>query len=172
MFWPRCQLTAEESKYVSKYFDPAKRRHVVRRTYNGQLVLNSIQRQPTFPFQIARRARVFALTASGDISQFRIQLQDSSGEQYFAEPVAASNVFGGYNQMPGSASYPTFASSKVGMPFTLSPFVLEPNIVLKPNQVLNLIGEAQAPYNDVNYRMEVCFHVWEFPGFAGGISGY
>jgi len=171
MFWPRCQLTAEESKYVSKYFDPEKRRNVVRRVYNGSLTLNSVTRQPTFPFQIARRARVFALTASGDITQFRIQLQDSSGESYFAESVAASNVFGGYNQMPGSAIYPNF-TQVLGFPFTLSPFVLEPNIVLKPNQVLNLVGEAQAPYAGTAYRMEVCFHVWEFPGFAGGISGY
>lgn len=171
MFWPRLQLTAEEQKYVSKYFDPAKSRGVVRRTYNGQLVLSSVQRQPTFPFQIARRARVFALTASGDLTQFRIQLQDSSGEQYFAEPVAASNVFGGYNQMPGSAIYPNF-TQVLGFPFTTCPFVLEPNIVLNPNQVLNLIGDAQANYAGTNYRMEVCFHVWEFPGFAGGIKGY
>ncbi len=171
MFWPRCQLTPEESKWVSKYFDPNLRRHVIRRTYNGFLSLTSVQRQPTFPFQIARRARIFALTASGDISQFRIQVQESAGEQYFAEPVAASNIFGGYNQMPGSAIYPNF-TQVLGFPFTTSPFVLEPNIVLRPNQVLMLIGQEQAPYAGIDYRMEVCFHVWEYPGYAGGVSGY
>lgn len=172
MFWPRCQLSAEESQEVSKYFDPAKRRHVVRRTYTGSLTLDAVTRQPVFPFQIARRARVFALTASGDLTQFRVQIQDSSGEQYFAEPVAASNVFGGYNQMPGSAIYPAFGGATVGFPLSFSPFALEPNIVLRPNQVLNLIGEAQAPYAGKSYYMEVCFHVWEFPGFAGGTAGY
>jgi hypothetical protein len=171
MFWPRCQLTHEETERVSKYFDPDKRRNVIRRTYNGFLVLNDVQRQPTFPFQIARRSKVFALTASGDISQFRIQLQDSSGEQYFAEPIAAANIFGGYNQMPGSAIYPDF-TQKLGFPFTLAPFVLEPCIVLKPNQVLNLIGNELTPYVGTNYRLEVCFHVWEYPGFASAITGY
>lgn len=171
MFWPRCQLTADESRYVSKYFDPDKRRHVIRRTYNGFLDLTAVTRQPVFSFQIARRCRVFALTASGDMSQFRIQLQDSSGEQYFAEPIAASNVFGGFNQLPGSAIYPNFVQV-LGFPFTFSPFVLEPNIVLKPNQVLNLIGNEMAPYAGISYRMECCFHVYEFPGYAGAIAGY
>lgn len=172
MFWPRCQLSVEESKYVSKYFDPIKRRSVIRRTYTGFLTLDAIQRQPTFSFQIARSARVFALTASGDLTQFRIQLQTSSGEQFLAEPIAASNVFGGYNQMPGSAIYPAFAGATAGFPFSLAPFVLEPNIVLRPNQVLNLIGFEQAPFAGISYYMEVCFHVWEFPGYASGNTGY
>lgn len=171
MFWPRCQLTQDEQKYVSKYFNPDKKRNVIRRTYNGFLTLTDVTRQPTFAFQIARRCRVFGLTASGDLTQFRVQIQDSSGEQYFAEPIAASNVFGGYNQMPGSAIYPNF-TQVLGYPLTLCPFILEPNIILKPNQVLNLIGNEMAPYAGISYRMEVCFHVWEFPGYAGSISGY
>jgi hypothetical protein len=165
MFWPRCQLTPDESKVVSLYFDPEKRRTVIRRTYNGFLVLDATQRQPTFSFQIARRSRVFALTASGDIPQFRIQLQSSSGEQYFPDFVSASNIFGGYNQLPRSAIYPNF-TQVLGMPFTLAPFVMEPNIILAPNENLNLIGQEQTPYVASTYRLEVCFHVWEYPGYV------
>ena len=167
MFWPRLQLTADESKWVSQYYDPNKGRTVVRRIYNGALSLTDIQRQPTFNFQIARRSRVFALTASGDLSQFKIQLQNSSGEQYFSEPIAASNIFGGYNQRPPSAIYPDF-NQVMGFPFTLAPFVIEPNIVLQPNQTLNLIGSEMIPYAGKNYTIEVVFHVWEFPGYHGG----
>jgi hypothetical protein len=55
----------------------------------------------------------------------------------------------------------------IGMPLTHAPFVFEPNIVLDPNQVLSLVGTAPIPYDGVDYYMEVCFHVWEFPVMFG-----
>ena len=168
MFWPRLQLTAEEKKYVSKYYDPNSKFKVYRRIYNGFLDLTSVARQPTFGFQIARRVRVFGMTASGDLTQFRIQLQDSSGELYLPDATAASNIFGGYNLLPPSANYPASPfTRRVGFPMTFAPYIFEPNIVLDSNQVLNLIGQAVTPYDGVSYHMDVCFHVWEFPGMYG-----
>lgn len=172
MFWPRLQLTKEEETVVSKYFNPDKPRRVWRKVYNGALVLNDVQRTPTFPFSIARRSKIMAMTGSGDLSQFRLQLQDSSGEQYFPTANAASNIFGGYSQLPGSVNYPPSPFTvRVGLPLTLCPFVFEPAIVLDPNQVLNLSAEGMGPYQGVDYRIEVCFHVWEFPGFYGTSPG-
>lgn len=107
------------------------------------------------------------MTASGDISQFKVQLQASAGEAYFADYVPAANVFGGFNQRPGSSAYPDFAQA-LGFPFTLCPFVFEPAIVLKPNQTIQLKGQEMIPFVATNYRLEVCLHVWEYPGYCDG----
>lgn len=167
MFWPRLQLTEEEQKYCSKYADPATgKRGVLRRIYNGTLTLNAVTRQPVFSLGISRRTRVFGMTASGDLTQFRIQLSDTSGEQYLPDYSVASNVFGGFNLIPPSSNYPAGAFT-YGMPLTLSPFIMEPNICLDPNQSLVLSGLGLQPYAGTAYFMEVCFHVWEFPQFYG-----
>lgn len=172
MFWPRLRLTKDEQTVVSKYFDPDKPRKVKRTVYNGSLTLNAVQRNPIFPFSIARRSKVMAMTASGDLSQFKLQLQDSSGEQYFPDFVSSANVLGGFNLLPNSVNYPVSPFTvRVGLPLTLAPLVFEPAITLDPNQVLNLIGEAMAPYAGVDYTIEVCFHVWEFPGYYGTSPG-
>ncbi len=168
MYWPRLKLTEEEKKYVSKYYSPDSRYKVLRRIYSGYLSLTDVNRQPTFGFQIARRSRVFGVTASGDLTQFRIQLQDSSGEQYFPDAVSAANIFGGFNLLPPSANYAASPfNESVGFPFTVCPYNFEPNIVLDSNQVLNMIGSGVTPYGGTSYRMDVCFHVWEFPAFYG-----
>lgn len=170
MFWPRLQLTEEEKRYCpSKYYDAETgRRGVLRRIYTGFLQLTAIQRQPVFSMGIARRIRIHALTASGDLSQFRLQLQDSSGEQYLPDPVSAANLFGGFNLLPNSVNYPASPFlPTVGCPISPAPFVMEPNICLDPNQVLSLNGQGMGPFAGTNYFIEVCFHVWEFPGFYG-----
>jgi hypothetical protein len=169
MFWPRLHLTAEEKGYsIDKYYAPTAKYRVLRRIYTGFLRLNEIQRQPTFGFQIARRCRVFAMTASGDIHRFRLQIQDSSGEQYFPDAVSAGQIFGGYNVVPPGANTPKSPIDlKYGCPMSVAPFVFEPNIVLDPNQVLNLIGSSPTPFEGINYMIEVCFHVWEFPAMFG-----
>jgi hypothetical protein len=173
MYWPRLQLTEEEKSYsIAKYYDPNTKFRVLRRMYGGTLRLNSINRAPTFGFNIARRCRVFAMTASGDLHRFRIQLQDSSGENYIAEPTSAAHLFGGYNAIPpGLYGIPLNPDSSFGgvygPPNTYAPFVFEPNIVLDPNQVLLLSGISPTPYTGQDYFMETVFHVWEFPAMFG-----
>jgi hypothetical protein len=172
MYWPRLELTAEEKSFsVAKYYDPNIKFRTLRRMYTGSLILDQITRAPTFGFQIARRCRVFAMTASGDLHRFRIQVQDSSGEQFFAEPLHAANVFGGYIGLGPGYNVPNpldaGALPPVGAPVTYAPFVFTPNIVLDPNQVLLLLGSSPTPYEGKSYYMEVVFHVWEFPAMFG-----
>lgn len=170
MYWPRLQLTEEEKSYsIGKYYDPSVKYRVLRRMYTGGLRLDEITRTPTFGFQIARRCRVFAMTASGDVHRFRLQVQDSSGENYFAEPEHAGHIFGGYNALAPGVNAPAspITVGPVGMPITLAPFVMEPNVVLDPNQILLLTGISPTPYMGVDYYMEVVFHVWEFPSMFG-----
>lgn len=192
MFWPRMKLTPQEEKNgVSKYYEPATgKRGVLRKIYPGQLILNQTIRNPIFSFQIARRCRVFGLTASGDIGQFKVQIQDSSGEQYLAQPVSLAALLGGYAELPppafSSPPHPTIATGgfppvqpqpgvntlgwpvNIGMPFTIAPLIFEPNIVLDSNQVLQISGYPLTDYNSVNYRVDLCFHVWEFPAWQLG----
>lgn len=188
MFWPRMKLTPyEEKQGANKYYDHAKgKRGVLRKLYAGHLSLNATIRQPVFNFQIARRCRVFAMTASGDIAQFKVQLQDSSGEQYLAQPVTLASLLGGYVEIPPPAFSAAAGNTggwtptdtnvannlgwqyPIGTPRTNAPLVFEPNICLDSNQVLSLSGFPMTDYNSVNYRVDFCFHVWEFPSWKMG----
>lgn len=189
MFFPRFKLSAHEEKAGAvKYYDHSiGKRGVLRKFYGGQLSLTQTQRVPVFNFQIARRCRVFALTASGDIGQFKITLQDSSGEHYLAQPVTLASLLGGYVEIPPPAfatplgptgGYPptntdaastvTGYAAPIGQPKTYAPFVFEPSIQLDSNQTLTMTGYPMVEYNNVNFRVDVTFHVWEFPSWNNG----
>lgn len=191
MFWPRLKLTpGEERSGQTKYFDHTRgARGVLRRAYGGYLALTATIRNPVFNFSIARRCRVFALTASGDLAQFKIQIADSSGENYLADPVAVPTLLGGYVEMPPPAygaltegpqggfppTQPDPANAMGwaaihGVPRTYSPFIFEPNIVLSANQTLTVSGQPLTDYNSINYRMDMVFHVWEFPSWQNGAA--
>jgi hypothetical protein len=168
MYWPRLILTPEEQQYATKYYDPKKaKRGVLRRFYQGSLETNSTIRTPFWNFQIARRCRVFGFTGIGDVDQIRIQFQDSSGEQYFVNPLLGTQVLGGWAASGLQAGLPNLTSNarSVGLTTSLCPFIFEPNIVLKPNQTLNITGEPVLPYDGTAYRMDFCIHVWEFPNW-------
>ncbi len=193
MFWPRMKLTpGEERMNQVKYFDHERgARGVLRKIYGGFLTLTSTIRAPVFNFGISRRCRVFGLTASGDIAQFKIQLQDSSGENYLADPVSMPSLLGGYVEMPPASYGDLTAGSQggfppvvndaaagndlgwaaaIGAPKTYAPLIFEPNIVLSPNQNLTVNGFPMAGYATIDYRVDLCFHVWEFPGWKTGAA--
>ena len=164
MFWPR--LTHVKPGFM-KYWNPQDGRPApLRRMYAGSLESTQTQRRPFFPFQIAREAHVFALTAIGDLHQFRIALEDSSGETYFTDPTLATSIFGGF-AYSGAQGANTGVSSMVsdggiGPAITICPFVLEPALVLKPNQALNIVGVPVRSYQGQDYRMDFTIHVWEY----------
>lgn len=184
MFWPRFKLTPDEMRKGSvKYSEPGKR-GVLRRIYTGFLATTQTQRQAQFNFQIARRCRVMGLTAAGDVHQFRVQMKDTSGEEYFAEPITFATLLGGYVDVPppgygaanvgntGGFPYPGGAAPLVyaaaqGMPFSSNPLIFEPNIVLASNQTLNIIGTPVQDYAGIDYRVDMCIHVYEFPDWEG-----
>ncbi len=189
MFWPRFKVAPIEEKHgVKKYYDHERgQRGVLRKMYPTQLSLTQVIRNPQFGFAIARRNRVFAMTASGDINQFKVQIQDSSGETYFAQPITLASILCGYVDIPppayGSVTLgatggfpPTVDDAAntlgwrnpMGEPKTMAPFVFEPSIVLDSNEVLQLSGFPLTEYAGVDYRVDITFHVWEFPSWGYG----
>lgn len=169
MYWPRLVLTPDEEKYETKYFTPARGRGVLRRFYAGSLEINEDQQAPLWNFQIARRARVLAVTAIGDVDQIRVQFQDASGEFYFVNPILTGQMLGGMAVsalQPDLATYHAPAIYSSGQASYIAPFVFEPNIVLLPNQVLNILGTPVLPYTDTPYRIDLTLHVWEFPNYS------
>lgn len=166
-YWPRLRLTPEEAKSSSKYFDPrVGRRGVLRRIYPGFLLLNTTVRLPIFPFNIARRARVFGMTFAGDVNRFKLALETVSGEQHTAEPVFVPSLIGGFNQATIGIS-PTSAAPVAQALGYWQPYIIEPNIVLLPNQTLTIRGRQTEPRVATDYRLDFCLHVWEFPAMAG-----
>lgn len=189
MYWPRFKLTpGEERSGQTKYFDHSRgARGVLRKMYSGYLSLSQTIRAPVFNFGISRRCRVFGMTASGDLNQFKIQLQDSSGEQYLATPVSLPSLLGGYVELPPPA-YGTATlgaqggtppnvndaanelgwAAPIGIPFTYAPLIFEPNICLSSNQSLQVNGYPLTDYLGYDYRVDLVFHVWEFPAWQNG----
>lgn len=163
MTFPKLKLTPYESASINKYSDPrTAKRGVLRRVYPGFLALTQTQRQPVFPFQIARRCRVFAFTCVGDVDQFLLEIIDVTGEKHTANPVPVNMLF------PGTAANVYGKpSSPLGAATFDSPYNIDPNIVLLPNQTLTMRGYQTQPYVATNYRIDFCLHVWEFPGMEG-----
>lgn len=181
MYWPRLRLTPEESQYSIPYDDPGdKRQRVLRRIYYGQLNFNTTIRQDTETFQISRRSRVFGLTASGDIDLVEIQIQDVTGEQFTTDFIPLSALLGGGNIDPNTAlifspfydaanlANPGFNTGFVqGQVSSYVPFIIEPNIVLAPNQTLTFNGRLINPNITQDVHVSFNTHVWEFPGMPG-----
>lgn len=175
--WPRFQLTPDEAKYSSKYEDPrTNKQRVLRRLYTNELNINSTMRRDSVQFQISRRCRVFGLTGAGDIDKFLIEIIDSTGEQYTAGPVHLVNLLAGYNTDPRSYDGLNPATlNAIDLTYTFihaaadnGPFIQEPNIVLAPNQALNLNVSPALPADTTTaFRVELTLHVWEFPGMPG-----
>lgn len=171
-YWPRTKLTKEEKQWCRKYDEPQKPgRGVLSRIYAGSLVLSSTQRNPIFPFQISRRSRVYALTICGDVERFKLTIITSSGELHTPQPVRIPHLLPGWNQSPqglGPAE-PPIASPPVAGSYE-DPYVFDPNIVLLPNQTLNINGQQTEPFDgaaDIDYRIDMALHVLEFPGMPG-----
>lgn len=183
MFWPRFKLTPQEVKLgYAKYPAPDAKRWALRRMYTGQLISSTTDRAPVLNFRCPRRVRVFAMTCSGDVPQFRITMQDSSGEQYIVSPCTLSALMGGYVAIPpavmaaggtgATGGYPNRGASTavpygtiLGDPGSCTPFVFEPSIVLLGNQTLSIYGVPATAYDGVSYRVDITLHVWEFPGW-------
>lgn len=169
--WPRMQLTTQEAQFSSKYEDPrSAKSRVLRRIYTNQLDINASLRADAVLFQISRRCRVFAITASGDIPNFLVELVDSTGEQYTAGPVPLSCLLTGWHSDPldnGGVVWPSVNGFAIA-PVENGLFVQEPNIVLAPNQALNINVTPTNPGDLVtSFRVEISLHVYEFPGMPG-----
>lgn len=169
--WPRMQLTKQEAAFSTKYEDPrSAKQRVLRRIYTNQLDISASLRSDSVLFQISRRCRVFAITAAGDIPNFLIELVDSTGEQYTAGPIPLSGLLTGWHSNPldyGGVAWPSVNGFAIA-PVTNGLFVQEPNIVLAPNQALNINATPANPGDLVTgFRIELSLHVYEFPGMPG-----
>lgn len=171
--WPRFQITPEEARFSSKYEDPrTNKQRVLRRIYTNEYNLSADLRRDSNQFQISRRCRVFGLTAAGDIDRFLVELKDSTGEQYTAGPVHLANLLKGWSSAPynsNSMNYPVDDPDPVVATVEdRGPFIQEPNIVLAPNQTLNIdVSPADLLDDQTSLRVEISLHVYEFPGMPG-----
>lgn len=188
MYWPRFRLTKAESKRWCVYSSPdITQKAVIYRTYAGELVLSTTNKEDTENLQISRRARILAFTASGDVNNIEIQIYDSAGEQYTMGFIPVSQLLLGatpdfrsvpqMSQPQYTASGPLFAeliSGLVGGADTVAPHIFEPNISLDPNQTISIKGRCMHALHDtvvsevgvsVPQTATLCFnmHVWEFP---------
>lgn len=169
--WPRMQLTRQEAAFSAKYEDPrSSKQRVLRRLYTNELNITAALRADSVLFQISRRCRIFGITAAGDIPNFLVEMVDSTGEQYTAGPVHLSGLLTGWHSDPldnGGVSWPAVNGFAIA-PVNNGLFVQEPNIVLAPNQAVNINVTPANPGDLVtSFRVELTLHVYEFPGMPG-----
>lgn len=176
MYWPRLQLTKNESERWAIYSEPGKvQRAALYRAHSGELNLSPQISEDVETIQISRRARVFGLTCSGDVHNIAIQMYDSAGEQYTMGFTPIGNLLCGSNlDMRGMQKARLQLGMVFGDVFSLAPHIFEPNIVLLPNQSLSIKGKTLNPPTTLpKYGSETALegrahlsftvHVWEFP---------
>jgi len=187
MFWPRLRLTKAEAARWIEYNNPdVKQKGVIYRTYAGEIALSTTNKEDTENLQISRRARCFALTASGDVNNIEVQIYDSAGEQYTMGFLPVSLLllgavpdFRSVPQIYGQTNWGIGATFEMVAGFvngadTVAPHIFEPNIVLDPNQTISIKGRCMhalhdtdtiTPSTPVPETALLCFnlHVWEFP---------
>ena len=170
-YWPRLVLTDWEKRFLDKYTDPdTNRRGPLRRFYPAELTLDETNRLPTDQIQISRRSRVFGISVAGDIEHFLITLTDSVGEQFTVGAIPIPLLCPGYGQTQVGLFTGVGRQPLVGGINDIH--ILQPNIVLQPNQTLTIQGFPTEPFNfngegQNTYKVDFTFHVWEFPGMPG-----
>ncbi len=177
--WPPLRLTAEEQQYCGYYANEQGpqdgRPGVLRRmwpvTLSATLVTGETSVLIAQFVPSGRRTRVFAMTFSGDIEWWTLELKTLSGEILIQRaPVSTLlnlQTTGGNNASFGfGISEATLSRPNNG------PLFFDPNIVLTGSQTLTLTGTVEPDTVSLPGERSVLhtvFHVWEFP--AWGPSG-
>lgn len=182
--WPKLELTDYERQWVRPY-KTKDHAGVLRRTYERTIYHDPSQGGPNAQVQIARRARVLALTFSGALSTTRLQITNASGTLYNVRdartglfPIVSSLV-GGSFAMAGSwlgqkivpPEYAAGAAGDLNVYITTAgehaALLIDPNWVLTPNETLIFNGSWSEGDNvPDNVRLNIAVHVWEFPGMG------
>ena len=192
-YWPHCELTDFEKKYVGLYANGEKP-GVLRRTYRAILNAETDPEVEGFDsphtaarFQISRRSRVFALSFAGDTAAWRLNISNASGTQYTPVNVGAPQVPSVFTDVSGSKA-PIVASMCPGAVYSLLsslqppppsiqfgegelpmlsqfqlPLIIEPNWQLVPNETLIMEGY---PIREGQAVLEIAFHAGKFPDMA------
>ena len=174
-YWPRLILDDWEKRQIVKYNTPIdNRQSVKRKMYPGFLELTENNRLPTFPLNIARRAKIFGITFAGDIQHFRLTITDSAGEQFVANPIHIPHLQPGYVQNAIGNYTPDVAAGYPLAGYSQGPHIFNPAILLRPNQTVTFAALENEPagFNQSEptnvYRVDFTVHVWEYPGMDGG----
>lgn len=184
-YWPHLELTDYEKRFVS-WYKTDKLPGVLRRSYKVLFnnVINTLvpgfeQPHTEGSVQIARRTRIFGLSFSGDVHQWRLNIATSAGEQYtprlpggFDPRVTALAPGVAWNSGASDMAAPMEVASPIAgfnglnqTAFAMHPLIVEPNWEMLPNESLLFTG---TPLNVEAIILEIAVHVWEFPGMVIG----
>ena len=200
-YWPNCELTEYEKRFVSLYpTQPKKDKKtgkvtpgkpgVLRRTY--KVLLNNFVNTQVIGLEalhfdgsveMSRRTRVFALTFAGDLSVWPLRIYSASGEDY--TPRTANGNYPTVSAMVPCTQWLNFASdfpafaSQVTTPagdvrqfaYASYPLIIDPNWELVQNESLIFSAPNGDPLPGTDVQLEIAVHAWEFPGMVEGAEG-
>lgn len=171
--WPELELTAEEAQYNAHYANyngpQDGRPGVLRRTYPIQLSYSNFSgetNKTTVSFiPSGRRTRLFALTFSGDVEWWIINVATQSSERLIDTTQVSALL--NLSQVAGAQARAVFQDSATSLQRPNNgPLVFDPNYLLIGSQSIIFTGfvdtdKLTAP----NSRsvLNIGIHVWEFP---------
>lgn len=187
--WPKLELSDWERRFVRPYStqtrDPKTGKlvrlpGVLRRAYPRTVSNDTDIAPPSQQLQIARRARVLALTFSGDISYTRLQITNASGTTYtirdarttvdpYVSALIAGSLWMNGSALGGKPAFATIPNSAAELTLIDSheqaaPLLIDPNWVLMPNETLIFNATFDVDSDTAVRILNIGIHVWEFPG--------
>lgn len=184
--WPLLNLTEDERKWNDYYDSPDGRRGVLVRRYPQTVLLDGTRRTATVNQSTPRRARVYAVTWSGDVQALRVAIKLSTGEQLTMGPCHLPLLCGAsplstlsVNANIISPVWPAFSQAQPNLAAQLPhafAWIIEPNTVLDGNAQMIFTYDLENPDYPIplsgpgvtGFQVQQVVHQWEFPGYEGG----
>lgn len=177
------KLTKEEEKWCS-YRGENGLPPVKVRKYPYSTTITSAKQTASVPHFTSRRARVFAISWSGDVYGLNVNISTSTGEKLTVNPchiplLSGHSPFTTYTRSSLVAGYPATILGAVAPTRVFAPswmLELDPNLVLPGNvtlqfdyslQDVSLTGDLVLNAGGT-YTVSWMVHQVEFPGFEGG----
>lgn len=179
------KLTKEEERWNS-YRGENGLPMVLDQSYPYSASITSARQTASVPHFTARRARVKAITWTGDVNGLKVNISTSTGEKLTVAPchiplLSGHSPFSTYTRSPLVAGYPSTILGAAAPTRAFAPswiFELDPNLVLASNVTLSFDYSLEdiSPTGDLTlnaggtYTVSWMVHQWEFPGFQGGAA--
>ena len=177
------KMTKEEERWCS-YRGENGRPPVKVRMYPYTSTINSSKQTSSVPHFTSRRARVHAITWTGDVYGLNVSISTATGEKITVAPchiplLTGHSPFSTYTRSTLIAGYPSTSLGAIAPTRVFAPswrFDIDPNIVLPSNVTLQFDYSLQdiSPTGDLvlnaggTYTLSWVVHQYEFPGFQGG----
>lgn len=164
---PELVLTDAEKAVVGHY-PSAQKPGVLDRRYSIRLtdtnIAGEVSKLSDVFIPSGRRVKVYAITFSGDVETWSVNLKLTSGEQLLNGPTRVAALLNAASTA-GTAAAPDYTvANRLLQRTTYQPFTYDPPLVLEGTQSVTIDGTPLVALTaSTRSVLNLCFWVWEFP---------